>query len=235
MDKFLRVEPFIRSLVHIHRAARLHPSDELALAKDDLEGLIGRTVSRSVAGRLLGVSATAVDNWVAAGEIPVVLTPGGRRGVPVAELVDMLEEVDRRRAAGGDRYPLSRVLRDRRVRARAALAGLDLSGIAPESSRGHRAADVRSLAFHRAVVRRLDERMLTEARARLGRWRREGAIDERWARQWSDLLALRVEDLARSITRDDEETAQLRQSSPFAGSLNHQERAWVLQLVRDAA
>jgi hypothetical protein len=116
-------------------------------------------VTRAGAARLLGVSQTALDRWISLGEIPVVTTPAGRREVPVPALLDLLDAVEARRQAAGDRHALGAVLREREASA----PQLDARSLLPRGevrarrSDGHRAAELRALAYHRAVAQRLDD------------------------------------------------------------------------------
>lgn len=187
-----------------------------------LEGVVGLTVSRAEAARLLDVSHTALDRWIAKGEIAAVLTPEGRREVPLSQLVDLLEQVEQRREADGG-LALASVIRDRRHRAEA----VDAEELLPPRrvrARGHRAAELRALAYHRLVARRLDERIADDARRRLQRWREDGRIDPRWAAEWERILALPLPQIATLISADSARAAALRQSSPFAGALTEQDR-----------
>jgi hypothetical protein len=54
-------------------------------------GQLGETVSRRMAGDLLGVSHTALGRWIAAGDLPTVFTPRGRTEIPVNALLDLRE------------------------------------------------------------------------------------------------------------------------------------------------
>jgi hypothetical protein len=228
-------EGIVWDIVRLQRAEQQCPLIDLATVKGHLEELAGRTIPRAVAARLLCLSQTALDQWVERGDIPVVLTPSGRREVPVPALVDLLDEVDRRREQGADRYPLSSVLRARQARARALNPEELLPPTGEADAHGHRRAELRSLVYHRAVARRLDERLVVEARARLARWREAGRIDHRWADAWDQLLSQPLPEIRRRIAGDDEHGRDLRQTSPLAGVLNLHERRRVLDAVVSAA
>src|SRR5215207_4698845 len=91
-------QQLIRDAVRLRRAHLRHPHDEdLAAVRLDLERAGGPTVGRAASARLLGVSQTALDRWIASGDVPVVLTPNGRREVPFDALVSLIEDVERRR------------------------------------------------------------------------------------------------------------------------------------------
>jgi hypothetical protein len=53
--------------------------------------------------------------------------------------------------------------------------------------------------------------------------------------RWETLLAQPVEEIRRVISADSEAAADLRQSSPFAGSLSEPERRRIVEIVREAA
>src|SRR6266511_2611083 len=95
-------EQLVRDVARLRRAHRRHPDDEdLAAVRLDLERAAGPTIGRAATARLLGVSQTALDRWIGAGEVPAVLTPTGRREVPVGAVADLLDALDRRQ--GGER------------------------------------------------------------------------------------------------------------------------------------
>jgi hypothetical protein len=222
----------VRSIARLRKAHRLGSQavrDEIEPVLAHLEGLVGQTVSRAEAARLLGISQTALDRWVAKGELASVLTPRGRREVPLAHVVDLIERIE---AGNAD---VASVMRDRRRAAET----ITTAGLLPRQHRepglhGHRRAELHSLAYHRAVARHLDEAMVGEARRRLSRWRQQGRIHPRWAREWERVLALPVSEISRTIGSDTPRARQLRQSSPFAGMLTEQERRRILDAVAQA-
>lgn len=95
----------------------------------------------------------------------------------------------------------------------------------------HRGAELRGLAYHRVVARRLDQRLVDDARERLGRWASEDRIDPRYLRRWEAILNRSPASIAKVIGRDDQRGRELRQNSPFAGALNEAERLRVLEIV----
>jgi excisionase family DNA binding protein len=198
----------------------------LRSARAFLEELLGPTVSRAEAARLLGLSQTGLDRWIANGEIPAVHTPEGRREVPLAELTDLLEQVERARATGAAR-PLARVIRERRRSAET----IDLDRLLPRGPRSHRTAELQALAYHRLVAERLDDLIVEEAKRRLDRWRGQGRIDARWAARWERILELPLDQIAEAIGADTPRARDLRQTSPFVGVLNEQERRHLLRSV----
>jgi hypothetical protein len=225
------------NVLRLRRAERSAPSvEDISAVRADLERRIGHAVSRATAARLLGVSQTALDRWIGQGDIPTVVTARGRTEVPLDALLDLVEAVEERRRDTSVPHPLATVLHARRREADA----LDPAIVLPAryrrgtSRRGHRAAELRGLAYHRAVASRLDEQMVADARRRLGRWREDGRIDRRYAGAWDDVLKLPLPQIRRMIGRDSQRARDLRQSSPFAGALHERERQRVLELVAEA-
>jgi hypothetical protein len=212
----------VRDSIRLRRAHRRHPADEdLAAVRAQLERAAGPTVGRASSARLLGVSQTALDRWIASGDVPVVLTPRGRREVPLAALLDLVEAVEARADRG---RPLAAVLRARRTQTSKRRPGRTRTS-------GHRTAELRGLAFHRAVAERLDGALVADALVRLRRWRDEGRVHPRYAGAWEELLTGPRARLLQTLRADDEDAAALRQSSPFAGALTERERRAVLGIA----
>jgi hypothetical protein len=205
----------------------------------NLERIAGPTVTRAMAARLLGVSQTALDRWVASGDVPLLVTPAGRRELPLHWLVESIEAVrERRQAYPSDRHPLGAVLRARRSEAQR-LSPSSLLRRADRRDGGgegaHRRAELRSLAYHRAVAQRLDEGIVRDAQDRLVRWRSQARIDPRYAQRWQTLLAKPPTEIARLIGEDAPRMRDLRQSSPFAGTLSEPARLRALAVVDETA
>lgn len=214
------VEGIVR-LLRAERTADTHLRRELAPVRRVLEDLVGPTVKPADAARLFGVSQPAVHRWLEKGDISTVLTSSGRREIPLPELLRLLDEVEQARAEGSKR-PLARVVRERRLRSDEAI---DIDRLLPpRRGRGHRGAELSALAYHRLIAERLDERLVDDARDRLRRWRRDGRIDPHWADDWERILALPVHRIGSAIAADTARGRDLRQTSPFAGMLNAQER-----------
>ena len=217
----------VRDAVRLRRAHHRHPADEdLMAVRADLERAAGSTVGRAATARLLGVSQTALDRWIAAGDVPVVLTVGGRREVPLRAVLDLVDAVE---AHAGRSRPLAAALRRRRLDE---LAREDLPGI---RGTGHRTAELRGLAYGRAIADRLDDTTVADALVQLRRWRDEGRIHPRYADRWAELLTGPREQLLETLRADDEHAAALRQSSPFAGMLDERERRALLGIGEQSA
>jgi excisionase family DNA binding protein len=225
----------VKSIVDLRRAEReADPGlrDRIGSVRAFLEQLVGPTVRPADAARLLGIRQPSLQRWIDKGEIASVLTPGGRREIPLSELVELLDEVDERRADGGSR-PVAAVINERRQRS---AESIDINRLLPSRRRrSHRVAELQALAYHRLVAERLDERILDDTRNRLRRWRDEGRIDERWADEWSRILTMPVSRIARTIGADTPRARELRQTSPFAGVLTAQERQALVRAVEERA
>jgi hypothetical protein len=176
------------------------------------------------------VSQPALARWLEKGEIATVLTPEGRREVPLRELLDLYEEVEQARREGAQRA-LARVIADRHRRSEQAI---DIDRLLPRTRRrGHRAAEKHALAYHRLLAERVDEDVVERARRRLARWRQGGRIHPRWADEWERVLELPLPQVAQAISADTTQARELRQTSPFAGELNEQERRRLTRAVEE--
>lgn len=220
-------ELLIRNLVRLRRAqARQPDSDELPAVRADLEALVGASVPRAFAARVLGVSRAALDKRIARGDVPVVLTRDGRREVAVSMLVDLADAVEQVERPTGARSALGAVLD--RQRADAQTLALDdllpAVHLAERDAHPHRRAELRSLAYHRVVARKLTPGLVADARQRLARWREQGRIHPNYAAAWERLLGQPLPVIAAAVTADDQASRDLRQNSPFAGALTAAER-----------
>jgi len=227
-----RKQALFENIERLRRVERdLPPNRDLVAVRAALEAELGETVSRRLAARLLGVSHTALDRWVDAGDIPLVFTPAGRSEVPVDALLDLRESValERRGGRRGHR-PLEPVMIERRERAER----LDVGALVPPGSvsESHDRAARRSLAYHRALARSLDRRMVDDALRQVWKWRLQGRIAPYYADRWERVLCGPVADVRRAISADSEDAGDLRQSSPFAGRLSEPERRKLVQQVR---
>ena len=231
MASVVETEKLVEAIVRLRRAERVPVvAGDVAPVRRELESQVGPTLSRSRASRLLGVSQTALDRWVDTGQVPSVLTPRGRREVPLRFTVELLEEIQRLRDKGITRHPLATALGKRREMAEGLV--VDAGGSGGGVPLDHTRAERRSLAFHRAVADRLDERLVDEARAQVSRWATSGHLHPSYAEHWRELLAMPIDSIARRIIEDSQEGRDLRQNSPFAGVLNEQERRRIIELVQ---
>jgi len=223
----------IDHVVRLRRAERVSQvAPDVAPVRRELESSLGPTLSRSRAAHVLGVSQTALDRWVEAGRVPVVITPRGRREVPLAFVIEMRECIDELGRAGRLHHPLAAAL-DERLRVAAELQ-LDPAGGGERRAvpRGHETAEQRGRTYHAVVAGRLDERLVEDARARVECLAAEGHLHPRYAERWRTLLERPVAEIAAAIVADTQAGRDLRQNSPFAGVLNEQERRRILEATR---
>jgi hypothetical protein len=93
----------------------------------------------------------------------------------------------------------------------------------------HRRAELRSLAYHRAIAERLSEssELLERARIRVARWRSSGEVCLDYVDAWERVLSRSIDDIRAALISESEPMMAARQSSPFAGALTPRER-WEL-------
>jgi hypothetical protein len=223
-----RKQTLFENILRLRRAGREVPGNrDIAAVRVALERELGETVSRRLAARVLGVSHTALDRWIKAGDLPVVYSPRGRVEVPVPALLDLYEAVESDRDQGPRRYALAPTM----ARQRDAARRLTLDQSEDDGGGDHSRARARSLAYHRAVARRLRKPMVDEARHVLFRWRDQGRIDERYAEQWEQVLSRPVPEIRRALVEESQEGDDLRQNSPFPGMLSEPERRRIIREV----
>lgn len=97
---------------------------------------------------------------------------------------------------------------------------------------GHRSAERRSLAMHQEIAASLTEAGVQRARERVRAWAADGSVDPHWVAAWQAVLDGSVPEVVRDIATDDPRMTQLRQSTPFAGSLSNAARWRILREVR---
>lgn len=97
------------------------------------------------------------------------------------------------------------------------------------SLQGHERIDQRSLALHRAVAEKLRAQpsLLEIARDNLKRWAPTAGRSTPWLDEWTRILDLPLEQMLQLLGEEGEQMTALRQSSPFAGVLDPQER-WAI-------
>lgn len=223
-----RKQELFENIVRLRRAGRQSPgSRDIAAVRVSLERELGETVSRRLAARVLGVSHTALERWLKAGDLPVIYSAKGRVEVPVPALLDLYEAVHAG-GAGSARYPLTSAM----IRHRDAARRLSIHQPRDHADTPHDRARARSLAYHRAVAQRLRRPMVEEAQHVLFRWREQGRIDERYADRWEQLLKRPLPEIRHALSDESQEADDLRQNSPFAGVLSEPER---LRIVREVA
>ena len=102
--------------------------------------------------------------------------------------------------------------------------------------RTHQEIDQRTLAMHRLVAEKIrqDPALFDKATVTLARWRKTVcASSQPYLHEWERLMNQGMEACLAVAVEDSEHATALRQSSPFAGLLTHQDRfaflkAWSL-------
>ena len=223
-------ERTLENIARLRRVERGHPSSEIAAVREDLELQLGGTVSRSMSAKLLGVSHTALNKWIEAGGIPAVITKQGRKEVPIPALLELQEQVVRQRKSGRRKlHLLEPIMAD--AQRRGELMHPRPATDSRHRANPHRTAELRSLAYHRALAPRLRRPMVDEAQRKLRRWKEEEKIDPRYVRAWEEVFALPMTEIRKAIAADDERGRDLRQNSPLAGLLSEPERRKIFEQV----
>ena len=228
-----RKKQLFQNIVRLRRAARAMPeSRDIAAVRHALEDELGASVSQRLAASLIGVSHTALARWIQRGDVPTVFGSNGRTEIPVAALLELYEAVERERKAGRrKRHVLEPTMEEQHRRAQQ-LNTADLIADSDSGEGGHRRAERRSLAYHRAIAKHLRRPLVDEARQTLWKWRGQGKIDPRYAEQWEALLRRSIPEIRRAIAEDSPRARDLRQSSPFAGMLSEPERRRILEEIQ---
>jgi hypothetical protein len=215
-------EALIDDLMRLRRVEREFPGNsDIPSVRLHLEELVGSTVRPAFAARVLGVSSPALRRWVQKGDVPTVIGPDGSRVIPLAVVIELKEAVDRERLAGR-RHALEGAVTERRKRAER--LPRNLAAIRERQGGQRSGSELRGLAYHRAVARRLDRPTADMALALVRHWGRKGSIDPRYAKTWEDLLEGPLPDIRKVLEDEGEAAHDLRQNSPFAGVLSEPER-----------
>ncbi len=98
----------------------------------------------------------------------------------------------------------------------------------------HRLAEERSVAYHGAIAERLRHQLevLENARRRVQTWLASDGAPF-YARKWAEVLAGDPSSIAAFLVDRSELADELRQSSPFAGALQPQERWKIWRETRE--
>jgi hypothetical protein len=104
----------------------------------------------------------------------------------------------------------------------------------PSSYSDHRLHEIRSLALHGLIARKLcrDPDLLRVAERNLARWRKSDPDPPAYLDEWEHILAQPLPYILDRITAMDAEAIRLRQSSPFAGALSAEERDRLFEAFR---
>lgn len=99
----------------------------------------------------------------------------------------------------------------------------------------HRLAELRSLAYHAEIARRLpDAALVARALARLERWEASVSVAPAYAAAWRQALESGGAGLDEVLHADDAAAATLRSCTPFAGELPPRLRADIWRAVKRA-
>jgi len=126
---------------------------------------------------------------------------------------------------------LSRRLSELRTRGEVARVGEGPATTYVFTGGRHRLAELRSLALHEAIARKLvrDLTLIEIAQRNLDALRKANPAGHVYHEQWQRFLQGDRISLLRMITSDSEVARALRQESPFGGILSREERLRVLQ------
>lgn len=222
-------ERLLDNISRLWRAEKTAVDADVSAVREDLELQLGGAVPRSAAARFLGVSHTALNNWIQAGDVPITIAKGGRREVPIPVLLDLRDRLAEERRSGRRKLHL---LEPAMVEARQRADRMRPRALIPDKGEGpHRRAELRSLAYHRALAPRLRRPMIAQAQHKLRRWQAEGRIDPRYAEAWEKVFALPMAEIRKVVAADDDRGRDLRQNSPLAGLLSEPERRKILEKV----
>lgn len=230
-------------ILRLRRAERAHADDrDIALVRAELERELGDVLTRSMAAQLLGVHHSSLQRWIDSGDLPLVLSSAGRKGLPVAAVAALYEALHDQPigdtpSTGTRQHRIEPLILEshryaERLDPRRLIEGEDRDHERPIAPDRHERADRRSLAYHRAVAKRLRRPMVDAARRQIWQWQKEGRIDDRYATAWLQILDGPVQDVRRALRTDDSKMRDLRQSSPFAGTLTEAERRKILAEIR---
>jgi hypothetical protein len=222
----------LENIARLRRVEQRMQDPDVAVVREDLEAEFGGTVSRNLAAEVLGVSHTALNNWIGTGDVPVVITPQGRKEVPIPALLSIRERVEAERLSGGRRsHALETVMSEDRRKAERLRPDL-VPAEELASADGHRIADLRGLAYHRAIAPQLRRPMIEEALRRVARWENDGRMDPQHADAWRELSRRPMKEIRKLLEADDSRGRDLRQNSPLGGLMSEAERRRILELVR---
>jgi hypothetical protein len=222
-----RKQQLFENVARLRRVGRLVPDNQdLFAVRLGLEQELGETISRRLAAKLLGVSHTALERWIASGDVPLVFTAARRQEVPVAALLDLYEAV-RSSKIGGTRHPLAAALRSRQH----AAERLSVDWSHDRNGSAYDRTHLHGLAYHKAVAARLRKQTVADAKYVLYRWCEQGRIDPVYAARWDRVLAMPLTSIRDAITAAGADADDLRQNSPFAGALTEPECRRVLAEV----
>jgi hypothetical protein len=227
----------LERIVRLREAEEHRTSPSVSWVREELEADLGGTVSRALAADFLGVSHTALNRWIASGDVPAIITATGRTEVPIPVLSELRARVEREGESGRRRlHKLEPAMVESRKRAERLRPDPSLlTELESGETDRHRLTELRSLAYHRTLAPRLRRPMIDRARAKLDHWEREDRIDPGHAAVWRELLGRPLDEIRAAIGADDPAGRDLRQNSPLAGLISEPERRKILESVKAGA
>jgi hypothetical protein len=192
-----------------------------------------------MAAQLLDVHHSSLQRWIDSGDLPLVLSKTGRKGIPVSAVAALFEALNdqppgQKQQDRARQHRIEPLIREGHRHAERLDPRRLIEDDDDEDDQHavvadpHRRANRRSLAYHRTVAKRLRRPMVDAARHQVWQWQREGRIDDRYATAWLDILNRPVPEVRRALRADTASMRDLRQSSPFAGTLTEAERRKIL-------
>jgi hypothetical protein len=167
-----------------------------------LEEELGEAVPQRTAAKAIGISSVEVAKLISSRKLAVVENVRGKSDVLLSALVAYVEQ-QTRAADEVAAAPSSSEVTPAEFEARS--MANDIKQI----------SEMRALAFHRALVRNLDRKMIDEAKARLDERRASGAISADLADQWDEALEKNISDLGAVMTEYSDRGKEMRENSPF--------------------
>ncbi|MBI4897595.1 MAG: hypothetical protein HY827_04420 [Actinobacteria bacterium] len=228
--KELKLEQIEDLIALRHLDAVIAPTPELEQVRANLERRIGTTVSQRTAACVLNVSPAALGSWTRSGDLPLVMNENGRNEFPTGYLIDLAIAIDRERGAGGRAHSLEPVMREQRRRAERILKHPEQL-IPSTATDPHNRANHFALAYHQEVARHLTRAQADDALRRVWRLRYQGRMHRRYADCWERILNDSLAEVKAALTDETEAGIDLRQNSPFAGTLSEPERRAIFELV----
>jgi hypothetical protein len=191
------------SLIGLRRVQKqVIGNDDLDFAIKVLEEELGEAVPQRTAAKAIGISSVEVAKLITAQKLATAESARGRTDVSLSSLVEFVEAKAREEAAV---VPAATSSKDAPEEFKAGAMAKDVQQI----------MEMRALAFHRAIVRNLDQATIDEARERLVERREDGKISDELADEWEEVLAKNVDDVGAVMTEYSPRGKKLRESSPF--------------------
>lgn len=198
-----RMTRLFEGLIGLRRVrGRVVGDPDVDFAIKILEEELGEAVPQRTAAKAIGISSVEVAKLISSRKLAVVENVRGKSDVLLSALVAYVEQ-QTRAADEVAAAPSSSEVTPAEFEARS--MANDIKQI----------SEMRALAFHRALVRNLDRKMIDEAKARLDERRASGAISADLADQWDEALEKNISDLGAVMTEYSDRGKEMRENSPF--------------------